>query len=106
MKLTTITEHFVSNLTRLSRLELQTLFNKEYKSDIKVLHSSLQKLVKGTDAVYLIVSYDVDEGEFLINDMTVISQNGKLKMYEHGSMPIATAVTLQQAKEIVTKLCK
>ena len=110
MKLMTIFEGFVSNLTNLKSKELEDLFNKEYSSHIKVLHSAFIKLNKTTDAVYYIVSYDDEEKEYLINDMTVVSkQKGskfELKMSDHSAMPIDTAKSLTAAKSQVTKLSR
>lgn len=110
MKLMTIFEGFVSNLTNLSSKELEDLFNKEYSSHIKVLHSSFVKLNKTTDAVYYIVSYDNEEKEYLINEMTVVSkQKGskfELKMSDHSAIPIDTAKSLTSAKALVTKMSR
>jgi len=99
MKLSRVLESFVSNLTNLTKAEVQRAFHDNGDTKVVILATFFTKLIKGSDAEYLIVTKDEDTGEFIVNRARLASYLGHGLKVEHiEPIPEKEFSSLEQAK--------
>lgn len=104
-----LSEHFRSDV---GNLEL-----KQFKKVVKdTTHGEFDKTIddikyivpkgirNGSDAVYLVVSYDGNDDEWLVNEFVLNAYHGgSIKVKDYSSVPIETFTSLQAAKNFADK---
>ena len=97
-------EGFVSNLTNLSKEEVQKALGK-VESGVSIREVKFLKLEKTTDAVYAVLWYDNLEDEYSISKCTFISKQGKgIELEDYTSTPEFSSDDKNEAKNYLKKI--
>lgn len=103
-----ISENVSYDISALTKEKLETLINRDMEQEhhIVIHFSKFIKLVNdGKDAKYAIVTYDVNEPEYLVNYMTVTDEEGKgFVEKDTTSIPEETFEKLEDAVEYVKSI--
>lgn len=107
MKTSEILESFVSNLTKQSSKNLTDLLKQEFGVTNEVVYSEFYGMSKGTDAEYMIVTFDKDEEVYIINRMKLCHhvQRG-IELVDVSPTPEEEFEKLADAKKYVDKKSK